>query len=482
MQPLMAGSLRLSRGRRAGLAVGAAAFLVSAALPVAGQQDGPVSAADAVVAFVDTGINPYHVTFRDGSPRSYQHPSTYLEGYPTDARALPVTLDAPSYKAAVKTDCELWKSVQPGTLYWVPGTKIVGAISFSTPGAVQCTTAQPSGMLLLDLNGHGTMVASRGTSTEYGACPDCLTTAVQFPASVPLLNPGSSTPPAIAAVEWAAANAGWIDAQSNSWGPIVPLWEPTGTAGLLTANPDLVRAVEKVSSTHLAAWASGNGAAFRGGVLGHPTLLAPHLAPSAVIVGGHDSGRMNTWPGFPPHVVSDSCSSWAARRDSTDASGDSVGSGTSAATPFVAGGAARILMEARELLGDRRTGVRDGVVARGPAGLVGSGPLVDGLFTLAEWKRLVLLTATARPVAQYEDGPVCPVGPYAPTPVRWVDVPPAYPEYVHIGYGAVDTPAVQRAVDVLNGSAAAPDRARTDDYFALDAAARHQLHKVFAAD
>lgn len=476
----MAGPLRMSRRRRAGLALGAAAFVLAAALPAAGQDAAPAPAGDAVVAFVDTGINPYHATFRDGSARSYQHPSTYLEGYPADAKALPVTLDAPDYKEAVKADCELWKSVQPRTLYWVPGTKIVGAISFGTPGAVQCTTGQPSGMLLLDLSGHGTMVASRGTSTEYGACPDCLATAVQFPTSVPLLNPGSSTAPAIAAIEWAAEHAGWIDAQSNSWGPIVPLWEPTGTAGLLTANPELARSVEKVSSTHLAAWASGNGAAFRAGVLGHPTLLAPHLAPSAVIVGGHDSGHVNTWPGFPPHVVSDSCSSWAARRDSTDASGDSVGGGTSAATPFVAGGAARILMHARGLLGDQRTGVRDGVVARGPAGLVGSGPLADGLFTLAEWKRLVLVTATARPVRQHEDGPVCSAGPYGPTPVKWADVPAAYPEYLHIGYGAVDTPAVQRAVDVLNGQAAEPDRGRTDDYFALDAAARQQLHRVFA--
>ena len=447
------------------------------AAPAVAQEADP--GIDAVAAFVDTGINPYHVTFRDTSARALQHPSTYLEGYPADAEALPITLDAETYEEAVAADCDLWKTVERGKVYWFPGTKIVGAVSFNTPGNVSCESGTPSGMLILDLNGHGTMVASRGTSVEYGACPSCLAVAVQYPGSVNLLDPGPSMPPTIAAIEWAADNAGWIDVQSNSWGPIVPLWEPTGMAGLLTANPELARAVERVSSAHLATWASGNGAAFRGGVVGHPSLLSPHLTPSAVIVGGHDSGYVNLWPGFPPHVVSDSCSSWAARRNSVDSSGDTVGGGTSAATPFVAGGAAQILVDARTLLGDTRTGVRDGVVAAGPAGLVASGPLADGIFTLAEWKRLTYVTATPRPVAQHEDGPTCGTGQFGPTPVKWTDVPAGYPEFLHIGYGAVDTPAVELAGRVLRGEAPAPDRAVTDQYFAADDAARSALHQVF---
>lgn len=463
---------------------GIVAALVAMSSLTLGGLAGPAAAetsAQAVVAFIDTGINPYHLTFRDSSPLAQQHPSTYLPGFPADAQALRLTLDdsVETWEDAVAADCAVWKGVRPGQLYWVPGTKIVGAISFAPAANAVCTATARSGMPILDLNGHGTMVASRAASIEYGACKSCRVVAVQHPSSVNLLNPGASTEPSVKSIEWAAANASWIDAQSNSWGPIVPGYDPTGAAGLLTASPRLVRAVEATSSRHFSAWASGNGAAFRGGVLGHPSLLTPHAAPSAVIVGGHDSGYVNVWPGFPPHVVSDSCASWAARHNKIADSGDSVGGGTSAATPFVAGGAAQILLEARRILGATSTGVLDGVVASGAAGVVASGPLADGTFTLAEWKRLVFTTATARPVRQYEDGPTCATGQFGPTPVQWKDVPAQYPEFLHIGYGAVDTPAVDLAGKVLRGEAPAPDRARTDQYFAADAAARGALHQVF---
>ena len=60
---------------------------------------------------------------------------------------------------------------------------------------------------------------------------------------------------------------------------------------------------------------------------------------------------------------------------------------TSSATPFAAGGAARMLLEARRILGDTGTGVTKGVVASGPKGRVKDGPLADGEFTLEEWKK-----------------------------------------------------------------------------------------------
>lgn len=473
----------MGRSRRSMLAVVVTVLVGLGAAPaVAGplQEPDEEPTADAVVAYVDTGINPYHVVFRDDSPRAYEHPSTYLPGFPEDAEALHLTLDAGSYEAAVAADCEsVWQQVETDKLYWFPGTKIVGAISFLAPSPAVCEPGGVSDAKILDSQGHGTMVASRGTGDGYGACPDCRIVAVQFPTSIPILDPGSSTEPAVEAIRWAADNAEWIDAQSNSWGPFVPAWDPTGAAGLLTANPELVRAVEEVSQAHLAFWASGNGAAFRGGVAGHPTLLAPHFTPSAVMVGGHDSGQVNTWPGFPPHVVSDSCDSWAARAGHLDESGERVGGGTSAATPFAAGGAAAILREARLLLGDTRTGVRDVVVAEGDAGDVTDGPLADGVLTVEEWREVTFKTATDRPERQHEDGPPCDPGLYGPTPVMWSDVPDDYPEYVHIGYGAVDRPAMQRAFSVLRGDEAVPDRSETDQYFAVDRTARETTHTVF---
>jgi hypothetical protein len=473
--------MRLSAFARAAVI----AAVVASLAPVASAQE-PPAGPNAVVAFIDTGINPYHRVFRDESPRAYQHPSTYIPGYPADAIALNITLDEETYWDSVSIDCEdVWKTVEPGKLYWFPGTKIVGAISFIPSTTPDCEIAEPKGTEVLDFGGHGTMVASRAASTEYGACKGCLVVAAQMVGSVNLTNPGPSTDQSLDPVRWAAANASWIDAQSNSWGPIAQFWEPTGATGIAGSNPEMVRTIEETSQKHMSFWASMNGVSGRYGVLGHPTLAASHLTPSAISVGGHDSGYVNTWPGFPPHLVSDSCSSWGAPWNKIEESGDSIGGGTSGATPFAAGGAGDILLEARRILGDSETGVGDdGVVARGPVGLVPDGPLADGIFTTAEAKQVLYKTATERPTAQYEDGPTCTRTnvnelPYRPTSVKWTSVPSQYPEYINIGYGAVDGPAKTLAFQVLRGEVSLPSRADTDQYFALDAQARAALHMVF---
>lgn len=463
------------------LALAVTAALVPAA--TAGAQTAP-AAGDAVVALIDTGINPYHVEFRDESARAQQHPSTYIDGYPEDVPALPITLNAESYEDALAADCALWAGVERGKLYWIPGTKIIGAASFQNATAA-CEGGELKGEVhILDSNGHGTMTASRAAAPTYGACPSCRVVAIEYTGSVNLLGPGGSENGPIEAISLAAAHADWIDVQSNSWGPIVPVYDPTGAGGLLGANPRFVREVERVSAAQPAFWASGNGAAFRGGVLGHPTFLTPHATPSAIMVGGHDSGYVQTWPGFPPHLVSDSCDSWAAHSGSLDESGERVGGGTSGATPFVAGSAARILADARALLGDTATGqAAEGVMAQGDAGGITEGPLADGTLTREEWQRVLYTTATRRPVAQEEDGPPCGAlaAPYNETPVRWSDVPDAFPEYSLIGYGAVDAPAVELAAKVLRGEQPLPDRSATDSYFAAHHTVGGVTHELYTA-
>jgi hypothetical protein len=457
-------------------------FLLSLSVPGIGSvsaQELPPPTPKAVVGFHDTGINPYHQVFRTDDPYALQHPSTYIPGYPSDAIALPITLPPPEDEAdwatLVRDDCLLWRSVQPGKLYWFPGTRIIGAISFNPSVNGGCTNLPASGTEILDYNGHGTMVASRGASSEYGAClgADCRIVAVQSPMTA------DTQPAIINGVNWLADQSGWVDVQSNSWGPIVPLWEPTGQIGLWTASPPLVQAIERANQRHASFWASGNGIAFRFGVLGHPTVLAAHFGVSGYIVGGHDSGYMNTWPGFSPHVVADSCSAWAAIRNHTTQSGDSVSGGTSGATPFVAGGAGKLILEARRILGDLGTGFENDVVASGQPELVPSGPLADGSFTSAELRSVLLKTATARPGAQFEDGPRCTDPLYGSHNVKWTDVPAAYPEYVQIGYGAVDRVAQELAAKVIRGESALPDRSATDQYFTVDNAVRSTLHIAF---
>jgi hypothetical protein len=467
--------------------------LAGAASVTASAVELPPPTPKSVLSFIDTGINPYHQVFRTDDPYAFEHPSTYIPGYPVDAISLPITLPGPdderTWAELVEEDCDIWKTVQPGKLYWFPGTRIIGAYSTNPAANGGCSTLTNGGTEILDnpddTSGfaHGTMVASRGASNDYGAClsTDCRIVMIQNPGSVNLANPGPSTAPVLAAVKYAADNSSWIDAQSNSWGPIVPGWDPSGQSGLITANPALVREIERANNRHAAFWASGNGVAFRGGVLGHPTLLAAHFGINGYIVGGQDSGYVNTWPGFSPHVVADSCDAWGAWADEVTVSGERVSGGTSGATPFVAGGAAKLLLEARRILGDLQTGFSDtGVVASGPAGLVASGPLADGVFTKAELRTVLLKTATARPAAQFEDGPVCTAGPYMPTPVKWTDVPAQYPEFIQIGYGAVDRVAQALALQVLQGQAAVPNRSTTDQYFVADDQVRRALYEVWS--
>lgn len=412
------------------------------------------------MALVDTGINPYNAVFRDRSALARRYPGTYLPGYPKHVPALTLTLDAPSYAAALRADCDrVWKHVRTGQLYWIPGTKIVGAISFNPSLETACAGTASS--TILDAAGHGTMTASRAVATGYGACPQCRIVSVQaIKDGFGFVTVTNDAEMARRGVEWAAANSGWIDAQSNSWGPPLP-YDPTGQTGILSGSAALARTVESASQRQLAFFASGNGAGNLNAPPPRPTLGYAQVTPSAIVVGGVDSGHVLTWPNVPVHLAADACDDWGASYDSTTASSDSLGGGTSAATPYVAAGAVAELMTARRLLGDRHTGVRDGVVASGRAGLVKQGPLADGKLTLAEWRRVLMTTATTRPVAQPTDGPTCgqTVGP------EWSAVPAAFPEYVAIGYGVVDIPARALAGKVLAGTASIPDRATTDAFF-----------------
>lgn len=423
---------------------------------------------DVVVAFIDSGVNPYHVAFQDGDPRTLQHPSTYLTNYPADALPLNLTFDAADYNAAVRADCEaVWKNTQPGQLYYVPGTKIVGMYAAADNGVIDCAADEPRGGRALDGQGHGTMVATKVAHPDYGSCPDCRIVAVQ----------GYNE----AALIWTKENAHWIDVESNSWGPNPVPWPdaaPADPAGGETQT--FMTRVEEAAQVHLSLWASSNGVFGAFGVLGHPSLLRMKLPPSVVIVGAHDSGYITAWHSFPPHVVSDGCNDWAGEHDSIDGSNDSEGGGTSSATPYVAGAAGQILLDARRILEHHGVGIHAGVAASGTGPQ--SGPLADGNFTLEEWKDLLKKTADPRPTAQAEDGPRCELTPlYDPLPVQWDQVPAPVPQEALIGYGVVDRLTVALAHEVLRGNEDMPNRAQSDQFFAVEGTARQAIYDNFAS-
>lgn len=467
-------------------------MLVAGVPAQARRVDGPVS----VIAMIDSGVNPYSPAFRDRSALAFRHPSTYIEGYPRDARALHLTLNTRTLAEALAADRRIWARVQPNTLYWIPGTKIIGAISLGS-GGVRCPFRRggisiafppPAGAVqgpceeertILDDHGHGTSTASRAAGTPHSLAPGARLVIVE----------GLG----VASSRW-AADQSWIDVQSNSWGFL------TGVS------PGASSAFVQMAQEQLVVTASGNGVGFSG-VAPEPTYIHALAVSGVVVVGGHDNGNVTAWSGAPAQVVADAYSPYTALWNSkSPMTPDPVACCTSTATPYVAGAAARIIAEARAILGDHRTGVHDGVVARGRKGHVSSGPLADGVLTLEEVRTILYRTAEARPRAGRDDGAIHPSGdpagaamgnpvldtlqrllledgpgqnPYCQgcwtLPVPWSQVPRDVPAYPFIGYGAVNERTVALASAVLHGRRPLPERSTEDSFFAQDRQIRETL-------
>lgn len=479
--------------------VGAIAAIVAASVVTPAPASTAATTPRVVIAHIDSGINPYHEVFRDRSALAYVHPSKYIPGYPRDAEALRLTLDAPSFEAAFKADRKTWDRLLAqwdtpdgaldltGKIFWIPGTRIIAATRFA-PGTVWCPAGQdaltpppwavhdcPDYPILDDL-GHGTMTASRMAGKGTSLCPECRIVSIE--------GLGAEQ------VAW-AADQGWIDMSTNSWGSLLP--HPAFWAIDEAVGGSFVTGIEDAADRHLVYFASGNGAAFALGWTPWPSQIAPTLVRNAVWVGAHDNGKVAHWSGAPAHLVADGYRGLTAgNHEMKGIESNAFACCTSAASPYAASEGAAILLEARRLLRDGRIGFRSGVAARGraPAG-VRTGPLADGKLTLDELRVLVKHTAQARPAEGRHDGsahwasePSAPVlTPYGPgdnafcqgcwtMPVAWQDVPADAPAYVFVGYGAANEFSLREAVRVLRGQVRAPDRADVDAFFETEGALR----------
>lgn len=435
-----------------------------------------------VVAHIDVGINPYHGAFRDDGPLGRVHPCKYIEGFPCEAPPLELTLDAASWEEAFAADKATWESVVEGTLYWVPGTKIVGAIAFG-PGGTNCpAVAIPPASyldgdcpdaLILDDHGHGTMTASRAAGGKHSLAPDARFVSISGDA--------------VEGVRW-AAEQGWIDVQTNSWGSLLP--HPAG--GVI--GDEVASTIRDAASRMVTVFASGNGILFSG-VAPTPTYLEETMPPGVIMAGASDNGRATLWHGSPPHVVADGYQPVTALHHSlTEYAPSPYSCCTSASAPYVAGGAASVILEARRILGDAGSGIREGVVASGEAGLVPEGPLADGTFTLDELRQVFFSTAQARPreteddgLAHWLSGPRAPdYTEYGPggnaycqgcwtAPIPYDALPAELPLVALVGYGGIDIHSDALAKQVLQGLAPLPDRQVEDRFFEVDGQVRSTL-------
>jgi hypothetical protein len=428
-----------------------------------------------VVAHIDSGVNPYNKNFKDRSRLAFKHPSTYIPGYPKDAKALRLTLNAP-YDKALARDEDVWSSVARGQLYWIPGTKIIGAISFGA-GGTNCpsvTSVPPVGGFIqgsckehtiLDDHGHGTMTASRSAGKVTSLAKGARLVSIEG------LGAGS--------VQW-AAEQGWIDVQTNSWLSLVPPPIPS----------DVTDAFAYAADRMMTLAASGNGTAYITGIAPTPTYLLSTAPPGVVLVGGHDNGKSTLWAGAPPHVVADAYAGPTALvNSSVKIKADPISCCTSAASPYAAGGAAALIEEARRIVGDRTTGTHGKIYACGSPNMVKKGPLKDGLLTLAELKDIFFHSAEPFPAQGRHDGKIHWAGdPRAPdnveygpggnpfcvgcttTPVPWSSLPDEADgsAYTFVGYGGINERSIALGKKILRGKADVPERPAADAQYELD--------------
>ena len=403
-----------------------------------------------VIAFVDSGINPYHQDFR--APDFTHHPSKFIEGYPAAAETAQLSYDvadAEGYAAARAADDEVIGNLRRNRLYWFPGTRIIGGYSTGGGGGGAFPDTP-----VLDENGHGTGVASVAAGQYFGSNPNALIVMVEGLGD--------------ASLNWATSQP-WIDIVSNSWGNIgnVPL-------GSTSATRNATRRGQTV------AFAAGNGAtntnsstAFPpGGPVedpckcktpdSNPSFTAPYGGPSWVLTVGASSpvnGQAHRRHSIPVDVSSFG-SKWRAaayngvrREDNRDFGG------TSCATPVTSGVLSAVIERARTVFGDTVAGQRPGqvVAAAAPgASLPATGPLADGALTRTEAEAIVLKTTNHVPV-----DPVKVTWDYAIRPTTGTPY-----DYAVQGYGVVDRDSKARALKVLMGEMPMPDRAAVDQVIA----------------
>ena len=413
-----------------------------------------------IVAINDSGINPYHLEF---SAQTYpdpdvlaltnnftRHPSEYIAGYPADAQAINMTIGQGYFPAR---DANLWSlksatnptGLEHGKLYWIPGTKIIGA---TQPGELSCSNCTAGSHVILDDDGHGSGSASVSTGNRYGYCSTCLL----------FVEKGLNEAP--------AASYSWIDIQSNSWGPLanVPLDLALQLAG---SDPGAVtrQAVERGQTV---LFASGNGAA---NAFDAPisTYGTSNTGPDWNISVGairRDNQRSIVGDGTPVHI-----SAWGDGNLPSACRTGSVSQcafgGTSAATPYTAGIFGTVLTTIRRNIGDGAVGQRPNQVIAQGFPVAGSPYLNDGTLTRSELREAILKTAF--PLNQ-DNAVSIPVFPFPLTAPYQGDI-----NVLFEGYGAATPNGAKRAIDVLLGKMPLPVREAEDRFFEIDRQIRDSL-------
>ena len=355
-----------------------------------------------VIAVVDSSINPYHwdyvgrympqhqnETTADDLPLD-QDPATWLAGHPGAAafnryEAVNVTLelDDPSASTADlhAADATEWAKIEYSTgtmnqdvnMYWFPGTKIIGHVAFGpgyigdpVTGAVIGESSGPVDTFAASSHGIGSSSVSAGNL--HGSCSRCLLVYVH----------GTSEQ----ANEW-IARQDWIDLQTNSWGYSLTVRDR------IYAGSDTELQKRAVNRGQSIFFSAGNGQA-NAFVVPNPTLFSSQEGPDWIVTVGAidpDDGSSFSGHGKPADIASIGSGYPSAYNGNGTTTAEGNFSGTSNATPVVAGMYGEALYRIRRILGGPSRVQADGVIATGEPGCGSENPncaLADGKLTVHE--------------------------------------------------------------------------------------------------
>jgi hypothetical protein len=380
------------------IALGLAAAMVG---PAASAQEPPADGrGDAtVIAVIDSGIAPYHWDFlaskmpqaTDADPSNdlplSEPPDTWLPGFPSTSsfaeyRALELGLDEENDNRSIASlrsaDASKWSSVRvstPGSIkyYWMPGTKVIGAVTFASGGQIMPAANAHT------THGQGTTSVSVGNI--HGACPECLLVFIQY----------GGVADGERAIEWAESQP-WIDGISNSYGFSLVERDRLYSG----SNTEAQRVASERGQTVFFSAGNGMSNTF---TVPNQTLLSSQEGPDWIVTVGavHTNGASYTGAGKPADV-SGLGTAYPSAYGGATVSGEGNFSGTSNATPTVAGTYGRALYQARRLLSGPSRSQDGGVVAVGDT-LYACGSarpdceLGDGRLTAVELRSRLFLGA-----------------------------------------------------------------------------------------
>ena len=348
------------------------------AMPALASPPMPLSAQDfaAVIAVIDSGLSPYHFDFLASTmPSTSGHlakqltrpPDRWLPGFPRPAQFAsykPLSLTLPtspgqSQEPLHRQDAARWNAMQPSgngaiNYRWIPGTKIIGALTFgSAPGdkpIKAAITGSENSFYGQGGSEHGMGSASVAVGNIHGACPECLLVFLKF----------STYESGERALAWANQQP-WIDAVTNSYS--------FGTGPTHSDNVYHGPGVEGGKSASLRGqtvfFSAGNGIENEF-IAPASTLLSSQKGPDWIVTVAATSSRGRDYPGTgKPADVAGIGSGHPSAFDSLSATDGTPFTGTSSAAPQVTGTYAHALATIRSARGWIRS-QDNGVVARAP--------------------------------------------------------------------------------------------------------------------